>query len=243
TIFDRRHRQLQLSIQQSPRAESKTFLLFLAQPVTETADRFNNVSGFSELFAQAPHVGIDSSGVDHAFVAPNLVEQTVALLDAATPLHQRAQQFELKTGEIDTLAVDEDFVARRINRNRPGRQAIVSFFGTATAQDRFDAQNNFARTERFRHVIVSAKFQTDDSIDFFRSRSQHQDRNMARSRFAFQNFANLESRHFRQHQVENDKIRLFRARFGQTGSAISCGWEHDAAGLGKIKREKIAAVL
>src|SRR6267143_4337294 len=107
-----------ISIQQSRRAESRTS--FLAQTVTKAADGFDNVSGLAELFAQTAHVSIDRARVDHTFVAPNFVQKAVALLDAAAPLHQRSQKFELETGEIDPLPVYQNFVARWIDRDRSG---------------------------------------------------------------------------------------------------------------------------
>ena len=114
-------------------------------------------------------------------------------------------------------------MARRINRDRPGGKPLVRFFSGPAAKDCLDPQNDFPRTEWFGHVIIGAEFETNDAIDLLCSRGQHQDRNVARSRFAFQNFANFEPGHFWQHQIENDEVRFFRARFGQTGGAIRCG--------------------
>ena len=101
-------------------------------------------------------------------------------------------------------------MARGIDRNRSGAE-VFAFLGLATPQNRLNAQDDFAWTERFGDVIVRPKFQANDAIDFLRLRRQHHDRNVPGCGIGFQNFANFETRHFRQHQIENDKGRFFRA--------------------------------
>ena len=62
-------------------------------------------------------MGIDRARVDHAFVAPDVVEQTIARLDATAPLHQRAQKFEFDAGEIHPFAADGNVMARRVDHD------------------------------------------------------------------------------------------------------------------------------
>ena len=50
-----------------------------------------------------------------------------------------------------------------------------------TAQDGFDAQPHFARTERLGHIIIRAQLQTDDAIHLVTFRGQHQNRHVAGS--------------------------------------------------------------
>src|SRR5205814_2452106 len=66
-----------------------------AKTITESAHGFDPVAGFAELFAQSPNVGVHRTRVDHTFISPNFVEQSIALLDAAAPLHQHPQKPEL----------------------------------------------------------------------------------------------------------------------------------------------------
>src|SRR5437588_11501638 len=87
-----------LSIQQSRRGGSKTS--FLAQAITKSAHGFNDVPRFPKFFAETANVSIDSAGIDHAFITPDFIEQTISLLDAAASLHQRAQKFELQTVQL-----------------------------------------------------------------------------------------------------------------------------------------------
>jgi len=136
-------------------------------------------------------MGINCARVDHAFVAPDVIEQTIARLHTPAPLNERAQKFEFDAGEIDTLAFDRNVVASGINRNRAGCEPLVVLPGFAAAQDGFNPQGYFARTERLRHVIIRPKFQPNDAIDFLRFRRQHHDWNVSRCGVSFENFANL----------------------------------------------------
>ena len=161
---------------------------------------------------------VDRAGVDHAFVAPDVVEQFIAVLHAASALHQRPQQLELETSEMHPFAVDANLMARRIDRNRAGLERFLWFF--AAPQNCPNSQHNFARAERLGYIIVSAEFQTDNAIDLFRLCGQHQDRNVSRRSVAFQNSADFESGHFWQHQIENDTSGPVIACLLQTGCSI-----------------------
>ena len=48
--------------------------LLFSKAVPETAHGFDDITGFPELFAQPAHMRVDRAGVDHTFVAPDIVE-------------------------------------------------------------------------------------------------------------------------------------------------------------------------
>src|SRR4029077_10386974 len=99
-------KQQRLASQLSRRAGAKSSALGFSQPITETADGFNRVTSLAQFFTQPAHVRVHRASVDHAFVAPNFVKQPIAVLHAATALHQCAQQLELETGQVHLLAVN-----------------------------------------------------------------------------------------------------------------------------------------
>src|SRR5262249_21303109 len=117
--------------------------LVFAEPVTETAHGFDRIAGFAQFFAQTTHVGVDSAGVDDAFVAPDVVAQFIAAMHAAPALDQGPQQFELEAGEMQPFAVNANLVARRIDRNRAGLERFLWF--PPTPQNCPDSQHYFAR--------------------------------------------------------------------------------------------------
>ncbi len=66
---------------------------------------------------------------------------------------------------------------------------------------------------------------------------------MPRCGIAFENPAHFQARHLRQHQIENDEVRLFLARFVQTGNAVTGRGNDKAAGFAQTQCEKIDNVL
>ena len=102
-----------------------------------------------------------------------------------------------------------------------------------------NARDELLRAERLRHVIIGAKFQTDDAVDFLSLGRQHHDWDVACSRIAFQNLADFQARHLRQHEIKNDESRLFRARLVQTGGAIRGGRDNEPARLTQVQRKQI----
>ncbi len=106
----------------------------------------------------------------------------------------------------------------------PALNCSSVLFRGAAAENGFDSQNDFARTKRLRYVIVGAEFKSDDAIDFFGFGRQHHDRNLSRRRIGLENFANFEAGHFWQHEIEDDQVRLFLARFLPAGGAVRCAW-------------------
>src|SRR4029077_3956909 len=134
-------------------------------------------------------------------------------------------------------------LSRWIDLNRSSREPIVCFFSSAASQDRLDPQNNFAGTEWFRHVIVRAAFKANDPVDLLCPRGQHQNWNVAGRCLTLYNFANLESGDFRQHQIENDEVRLFRTRFGQSSGTVAGLRNKKATRFAQIKREKVDNVV
>src|SRR5438093_6955476 len=91
SICATRSRQGRLWLQQSRKAGARSFSIIFSQPITEAADGFNRVAGFAEFFAQAAHVRIHCACVDDAFVAPDFIQQPIAVLYAAPALHQFLQ--------------------------------------------------------------------------------------------------------------------------------------------------------
>src|SRR5262249_17339411 len=149
------------------------------QSIAEPADAFNHIGGLAEFLAKASDMRVHRARINNTFVTPYVVKQAVTPLNATASLDQRAQKFEFKTCEIDSLPVNRNLITRRINGNRTSRQAFVVLFRLATSHDRSNPQHHFPRTERLCHVIVRAKLQTDYPVDFLGFRRQHHDRDSA----------------------------------------------------------------
>src|SRR5260370_39925120 len=106
----------------------------LPQAITKSAHAFYYISGLADFFSQPPYMRINRARVDDAFVAPDVVEQTVACLAAAASLHERLQKFKFEAGESDSLASYRNFGASRINPTQADRQMFFQFFRVGSTQ-------------------------------------------------------------------------------------------------------------
>src|SRR5205085_11796049 len=134
---------------------------------------------------------------------------------------------------------DADLVPRGIERDLANRQFFLGPFAFSAAQDPIYPQNQFAWTERLRHVIVPAKFESHDAIDLLRLRPQHDDRDLAGYRIGFQHLADLEPGHAGKHQVENDQGRALFAAQPQAGRALGRDAQSKSASFAQMEREQI----
>src|SRR5439155_134154 len=123
--------------------------LTFAQTIAKTADSFDGVASLAQFFAQPADVGIDGTGIDHAFVTPDIAEQAVPLLHPAAPLHQSTQQFVLEAGEVNYFTIDGNMMAHAIDSDRAGNKRLRFGWSLAPAQNRVSTQHDFARGERF----------------------------------------------------------------------------------------------
>src|SRR6266513_5275367 len=123
--------------------------LIFAQTIAETADSFDSVAGLAQFLAQPANVSIDGSGINHAFITPDVAQQAIPFLHPAAPLNKSAQQFVFETGEMNDFAVDGNMMAQAIDADRAGDKRFRFARGLAATQNGLSAQHDFARRERF----------------------------------------------------------------------------------------------
>src|SRR6476619_5225087 len=85
--------------------------LTFAQTIAETADGFDSVAGPAQLLAQPANVSIDSAGIDHAFIPPNVAIQSTPFPHPVAPLNKRAQQLVVDSGEMNDFSFDGNIIA------------------------------------------------------------------------------------------------------------------------------------
>src|SRR5215472_5090769 len=117
SISARRSRMLSVPQRCQPRAQTKAWLIF-PQPIAKAAHGFNHISGLAQLLAGSPNVGVNGASVDHTLIAPDFVQQTVPVLDPTATLHECAQQFKLKTGQVDAFPIDQNLMTSGIDCDR-----------------------------------------------------------------------------------------------------------------------------
>ena len=94
-------------------------------------------------------MSIDGSGIDHAFITPDVAQQAIPFLHPAAPLNKSAQQFVFETGEMNDFAVDGNMMAQAIDADRAGDKRFRFARGLAATQNGLSAEHDFARRERF----------------------------------------------------------------------------------------------
>ena len=76
------------------------------------------------------------------------------------------------------------------------------------AQQRAHARDEFVGAERLGDVVVGAELEPDDAVGLFGAGGQHDDRQGGRGRIGAERTADLEAVEAREHQIEQQEIRL-----------------------------------
>ena len=180
--------------------------------------------GGADFFAEAAHVGIHSAGIDEGIVFPDIAEELVAGLDASGALGEDGEELEFGGSEVDGLAFPRGDVAGDIDMEIAEAELVAGFFaGLAAAEDFLDAQEEFARAERFGEVIISAEFEAEDAVDLGRLGGEHEDGRLGGGGLEAEGFANLEAVHFREHDIEDDEVGGLGAGFFEGLGAVGGG--------------------
>ncbi|KFB71161.1 MAG: hypothetical protein AW09_003720 [Candidatus Accumulibacter phosphatis] len=126
---------------------------------------------------------VDRAVFDIDVIAPDVVEQLLARVDASGIGHQETQQPEFGRGQGDPPARNARFVADRVQLDRTSTQRALDKLWGAAAQYRLHARQQFLRAEGLDDVIVGAAFQPGNTICFLATCGQQDDRHAARSSF------------------------------------------------------------
>src|SRR5215831_19055237 len=110
---------------------------------------------------------VNGARIDKAIILPHITQQLLTRLHATSSLCQHGQEFELGCCQIHLLATPADEVSWRIDKQF-AELVGVSLFGSGAPalKDLLDAQDQLARTERLGHVVISAQFEAENTIDF-----------------------------------------------------------------------------
>jgi len=105
-----------------------------------------------------------------------------------------------------------------------------------TTQKCTDARNEFARRERLDEVVVGAEFQSRNLVLEFAFGGEHDDRHIG---CVANGFADLLTRHLRQHQVENHQVESVLAELVESDLAVF-GLRDPVALALEVRRDGVA---
>jgi hypothetical protein len=189
--------------------------------------------GFN-FFAEAADVDVHASGCDEAVGAPNGVKQLVAGEDAIGTRGQVVEQAKFERAERDGLAGMADAIGSRVDGQASDFDDARRVDGRLGAtQQGFDAGDELAGAEGLGDVIVGAHFEADNAVGFIAARGQHENGKPVEG-FVLADFtANVQAGHFREHQIEQEKIGRRLLERGEAAGAVEGGVDLKAF-VGKV---------
>jgi hypothetical protein len=152
--------------------------------------------------------------LDVNVVAPDVVEELGARIDAPGMRHEEVQQPELGGRKVEALLARAHAVARRVQAQAVDLDRVAGKLRRAPPQDRLDARGELLRRERLGEVVVGARLEAGDLVVLHGARGEHEDRQVARARVAAQPPREGNAGFARQHPVEHHDIRQGRADRG-----------------------------
>src|SRR5712692_7266773 len=177
-----------------------------------------------DFFAQPADVDVHAARSDETIGAPDSIEKLVARENAVRPRSQVIKQPEFERAERNGLPGMTHAIRRRID----GQLADLNSAGRVrrrlrTAEQGFDARQQFTRAERLGHVIVSTHLQAHNTIGFFAARGEHEN-GQTIERVIPANFpADIEAGNLGKHEIEKQEIRRrFLQRIEAAGAVEGC---------------------
>jgi len=131
-------------------------------------------------------VHVNRAHVPGEFTAPRPCQQVIPRKDLPRMPQQASQEVEFARLERNVTPVPRHAPLRRIKRDGAerdwtlGRRLVTA--AVASPEHRLDACDEFAHGKRFRQVIVGADLKTDDAVNLFGARGQHDDWNVLQQR-------------------------------------------------------------
>ena len=150
---------------------------------------------------------------------PDLTEQLFFRENAVRILRKEGQQIELFRCKLLLLSVHPHAACRLVNLDAADLHNIILFLAVSDqtvvpCQMRFHARNQLTRGKRFRHIVIRTKAQSADFVDIILLCRNHDNRNIL---LLAHLTADLKAIHLRQHQIQNQQIKILFDRPHKTG--------------------------
>jgi len=123
-------------------------------------------------------VRIDGLGGPVPVHVPDFVEDLRTSPHDVGCRREKTKQLELFGSEFDLDTFHGDPMGSMVDHERPSNEWRIIRFRTRVpaARNSADARDEFAKTERLRHVIVGAQFEPEHPIELVGARGEHDDR-------------------------------------------------------------------
>src|SRR5208282_2247721 len=159
------------------------------------------------LLTQPADIHVNTARGDKSLGPPHGVQQLIARKHAIRPRRQKVEQAELERAHGHGFATARDAIRGRIDSQHAN---LEKFFRRRArlraAQQRLDARHEFARTERFRDVIIRAQLEAHYAVRFFALGCENQDRQAIQAGVLAYLLADFKPGKLRQHEIEDEQI-------------------------------------
>lgn len=164
-----------------------------------------DASPVAEVLAQPVHSGLDHVPATPGLAGvPDLVQQFAPPDHVADVAGEGGQEPQFDVAEPEHPPVEGGDPLCRVDAQRPVRELVVFTASAAgAAHDRGRPQREFARRERFRHVVVGAREQPGEPVSLLALGGEQDDRDVRRGTNPL---AQLHPGRARQHHVEHDEV-------------------------------------
>src|SRR6266540_1099179 len=198
-----------------------------------------------ELLAQVADVHVDRAWLTVIGPAPELLEQRLPREDPPRMRRHRPQQLELDVRQLHGLPVELHASPHRIDSQPTGGEGLRAVFALVRRQLRPPQKRTHATTElvdreRLRDVVVGAELQPNDLVELVVARGQHDNRHGAAGAQAL---ADLETVNARQHDVQNDQVRIRLGKKVESLLAVPGRNDAEALALEWVRQELLDGVL
>ena len=153
---------------------------------------------------------------------PDLTEQLFFRENAVRILRKEGQQIELFRCKLLLLSVHPHTACRLVNLDAADLHNIILFLAVSDqtvvpCQMRFHARNQLTWGKRLCHIVIRTKAQSADFINIILLCRNHDNRNI----LLFTHFAaDLKAIHLRQHQIQDQQIKILLDRPYKTGVSL-----------------------
>src|SRR6266545_514367 len=195
-----------------------------------------------QLLAKLQNVGIHGARRRGRVVAPDLIEHSVACHDLPAAAEEEPQDVELLVGQLNGGSFAGGLALLEINLHLS--EAVL---GHSLPEPRrmppqayADAGHQLAQGERLCDVVVSPDLEAEDPVDFLPLGGEHDDRRF--DPLAAQLPADVQAAHARQHDVQEDQVRVLLDGEVDRGVAAA-GFEDAVSLLLEVDLESLGDVL
>lgn len=180
-----------------------------ADDVADAADGFDEIARGAEFLADAFDVSVEGAAVDFLVVAPDGLEDVVAVERFVISLAEVEEEAEFGGGDVGWFAVEVEFDGVFIEAEILELEIDGAGGVGGALEDGGDAEHELFGAEGFGHVVVGSEFEAGDAVFGLGAGGEHDDGGFVGAAISFELFEDGDAVFAREHEIEDDEIGDF----------------------------------